>query len=234
MIKCWEHKLLIYPRNIGKEIKTSPSEINQKAFFSCHWCFAEGLWTTFQRKSEKWNNPLLICLHCLLVLLCFGNYPRPARGRLTTCASLREQSQWERSIEQHQRRDCRVSLVSPSLSLYNMSLRDFLHMVLIYEAVFKGSPRGIGIKVRGEDHTQSLTCLKVVWGAASAPVSSMYSSQLNSASSSIDSASRRKQKKKKITRQSSPVNKKKKKKEIVRRLNIRLIIDGFYRMRGGN
>lgn len=32
------------------------------------------------------------------------------------------------------------------------------------------------------------TCLKVVWGAASAPVSSRYSSQLNSASSSMESA----------------------------------------------
>lgn len=59
-------------------------------------------------------------------------------------------------------------------------------MVLIYEAVFKGSQRD-GIKVWVEDHT--LTCLKVVWGAAFAPVCSMYSSQLNSASSSTESAS---------------------------------------------
>lgn len=59
-------------------------------------------------------------------------------------------------------------------------------MVLIYEAVFKGSTLD-RIKVWGEDHM--LTCLKVVWGAASAPVSSMYSSQLNSVSSSMESAS---------------------------------------------
>lgn len=55
-----------------------------------------------------------------------------------------------------------------------------LHVLLICEAVFKGSRC---------EMKMALTCLKVVWGAASAPVSSMYSSQLNSASSSMDSAS---------------------------------------------
>ena len=52
-VKSWEHKLLIYLINRGKEIKTYPSEINQKAFFLSLAVFAEALWTTFQKK--KWN-----------------------------------------------------------------------------------------------------------------------------------------------------------------------------------
>lgn len=39
---------------------------------------------------------------------------------------------------------------------------------------------------------QSLTCLKDPWGAAVAPVSSRYSSQLNSISSTLEPASGRK------------------------------------------
>lgn len=75
------------------------------------------------------------------------------------------------------------------LALPSMSLKYFCIWYLSMRLYLKDH-KGDGIKVWGEVYTQSLTCLKVVWGAALAPVSSMYSSQLNSASSSMESASK--------------------------------------------
>lgn len=98
------------------------------------------IWFTFyisvfpQRQKNNQHGAYLYPLYCFL--LCFGNYPqvcfqKTCKGRLTTCAS----------------RGHKAVMPRPGSAQY--VVKGFLHVVLIYEAVLKGSQRD-GIKVRGE------------------------------------------------------------------------------------
>lgn len=126
----------------------------------------------------------LYALHCFL--LCLSNYPRLCFHKPAQVV----QRHWRHRETKPMRALCWTALMpgwrGPALP--SMSLKYFCVWYLCMRLYLKDHKED-ETEARGDDHTQLLTCLKVVWGAALAPVSSMYSSQLKSASSSMESAS---------------------------------------------
>lgn len=141
------------------------------------------LWMTELKYAPRrnWitNNKVLICIHSV-VFFC-------ASVIILNCVVLSSDNVCVIKRTKPMRTLYRAALALWCLVLAhsNMSLKDFCIWYLSMRLCLKDQ-RGMGLK---REVKIILTCLKVVWGAPLAPVSSMYSSQLNSASSSMLSAS---------------------------------------------